>query len=137
MRYKTLAQQFFRFILVGSVVALIQFSILFALVQYMEVKSLYASSLGFVISAVLNYILNYTFTFRSKANHRKALARFLAVASVGLVLNGTLMKIGTDILSIHYIYSQIGAIACVIIWNFFANRKWTFSTPVRSKGSQF
>jgi len=134
MRIKALARQFFRFLLVGSLVAIVQFSVLFALVQYVKLGALFASSIGFIISAALNYILNYTFTFRSNASHSKALARFIAVASVGLLLNGVLMQIGTEILQIHYIYSQIGAIAFVIIWNFVANRMWTFSgsDPTRS-----
>jgi len=135
MRVKALARQFVRFLLVGSVVAIVQFSVLFALVQYVKLGPLFASSIGFIISAALNYILNYTFTFRSKASHSKALVRFIAVASVGLLLNGVLMQIGTEFLSIHYIYSQIGAIACVIIWNFAANRMWTFNGVDRPRST--
>jgi putative flippase GtrA len=37
-----------------------------------------------------------------------------------------LMKAGMDILFFHYIHSQFMAIAGVVIWNFFANKVWTF-----------
>ena len=130
MQRETIKKQFLTFILVGSFVAIVQFVIIIALVQYLGVGVVHASSTGFVICTFLNYILSYKITFRSRMKHRKALIQFLAVATVGLLLNGAIVKIGTDVLEIHYLLTQVGAMGVVIIWNFFANRCWTFGSDL-------
>jgi len=124
---RNLVKQLSRFILVGSLVAIVQFSILLALVEFFGTDPLSASTVGFLISAIINYLLNYSFTFRSQVPHFKALTRFIFVALSGLILNGVLMRISLDLLTMHYVLAQIISISCVIFWNFFVNRKWTFA----------
>lgn len=102
-----------------------------ALVSSIDVSPTLASTIGFVVSAVLNYLLNYTFTFRSTARHSAAITKFSLVALIGLSLNAALMKAGTDGLGINYLIVQTVAIGCVVIWNFLANKHWTFGRAER------
>lgn len=118
--------QFVRFVFVGIIVAIVHFIILFLFVEYANLGPIYSSSLGFAVSAIVNYLLNYHYTFHSKASHHKAIVRFFIIALIGLVANAFLMKIWISMLSMYYIVAQIFSILCVMIWNFLANRKWTF-----------
>jgi putative flippase GtrA len=104
---------------------------LIALVSSVDLSPTLASTAGFVVSAAINYMLNYTFTFRSTARHSAAIVKFALVALIGLSLNAALMKAGTDGLDINYLVVQTVAIGCVVIWNFLANKHWTFGRAER------
>ncbi len=79
---------------------------------------------GFAAGAMVNYSLNYRFTFRSGNPHYTSLPKFLAVALAGLCLNTMIMTLATE--RIHYLLSQSIATILVLGWNFLCNRYWTF-----------
>ncbi|MGA7748716.1 MAG: GtrA family protein, partial [Gallionella sp.] len=99
------------------------------LVHWVSSNPVLASSVGFVVSAFANYFLNYHYTFCSKVRHGPALIKFMALASVGLVLNSVIMQVLT-ISGLHYLIAQLGATAAVLLWNFAGNSLWTFRTAV-------
>jgi len=121
-----IASQFLRFATVGGIATAIQYLILIALVQGVNMNAVWASSIGFVISAFCNYLLNYHFTFQSNVEHRRAVIKFFIVAGVGLVLNSLTMLIATEYLGMHYLLAQVLATGLVLVWNFTGNRLWTF-----------
>lgn len=123
-----------RFFGVGIIAAIIQYSILIILVHFGMASSPTASSIGYAVSAVFNYYLNYTYTFRSSQNHLIAIIRFCVVAGLGFILNYAAMVVAVEALSIHYLISQIMATGLVIVWSFSANRLWTYKTSVNSSG---
>jgi putative flippase GtrA len=84
-----------------------------------------ASAVGFVLSAVGNYLLNYYFTFRSRRSHGPAVLKFVALSSVGLAVNSGLMHVLVGA-GWHYILAQVCATAVVFAWNFLGNSLWTF-----------
>jgi len=103
------------------------------LVHFFACPATLASSLGFATSAVLNYALNYRFTFASERRHIEAFPRFVVVATGGLLLNAVLMYAGTAGLGLHYLLVQVIATVIVLFWNFVANMKWSFASPSRSE----
>ena len=115
-----IASQFLRF------ATAILYLILVALVHAVNMNAVWASSIGFIVSAVCNYLLNYRFTFRSNVEHRRAVAKFVVVAGVGLVLNSLTMQIATENMRLHYLLAQVLATGLVLLWNFTGNRLWTF-----------
>jgi len=74
----------------------------------------------------VNYVLNYTFTYRSSLSHGVALPKFMAVAAVGFCINSLIMMIGTRWLPLNYLVVQVLATAAVLFWGFVANLLWTF-----------
>ena len=114
-----------RFGLVGALATAIQYLVLIALVRGTGMWPPVASALGFVLSAGVNYLLNYHFTFRSHQQHAPAVAKFLTLATVGLGLNATLMQVLVDI-GWHYLLAQVCVTAVVFLWNFVGNSLWTF-----------
>jgi len=119
-------KQFVSFTAVGAVGTAAHYSALVVLVQFMHVGPVPASGVGFVLGALVNYILNYRLTFRSTKLHRESMPKFFLVAIVGLVLNTAIMALLTEIFRLHYLLSQILATGSVLVWNFTANRYWTF-----------
>ena len=118
--------QFSRFGVVGAVGTLAHYALFLALIHAAAADPVAASAAGASLGALVNYVLNYRYTFRSARRHREALPRFLLVAAVGLALNTLLMAAFLNGLRLHYLAAQIGATLGVLVWNFLANRHWTF-----------
>lgn len=120
------ASQFLRFAAVGGIATAIHYLILVVLVHAGNMNAVWASSIGFMVSAVCNYLLNYRYTFQSDVEHRRAIIRFFVVAGVGLVLNSITMQIAIEYIHVHYLLAQVLATGLVLLWNFTGNRLWTF-----------
>ena len=121
-----LLRQFVKFFGVGSASAVGHFGVLILLVQVFGMAAVPASAAGALIGAWINYVLNYRYTFRSDKKHSEAVFKFAVVALLGLVLNTLFMWLGVEIFSMHYLLSQVVTTGLVFIWNFVANRCWTF-----------
>lgn len=123
---KAITKQFSCFFVVGVLSALIQFSILISSVEFFFIKPIFASTLGYIAGAWINYILNHYLTFKSNLSHKKTLVRFIFNSLFGLVLNFFLMKI--LLIYYPYILSQILASGVILFWNFLIHRYWTFGS---------
>jgi len=120
--------RFSRFLVVGALSTAIQYVILIALVESLSAAPTFASGIGFVVSSIANYHLNYGFTFQSDLPHRVAAPRFVMTAVFGLTLNSAAMFVFAELLSLQYVFAQILATSLTICWNFFANQAWSFSS---------
>jgi putative flippase GtrA len=87
--------------------------------------AVWASTLGAVLGAGANYLLNHLYSFRSARPHREAAPRFMLVAATGLAINaatvGALCAGGLPPLA-----AQLVATAAVLVCGFLLNRRWTF-----------
>jgi len=120
------ARQFSVFSLVGVVGTLVHYLVMAVLIEVFFVAPVPSSSIGFLTSAFVSYLLNYRITFSSRARHRLALPRFLIVGTIGLTLNSLLVGILTGPASLHWLIAQVVATLTVLCWNFAANFVWTF-----------
>jgi putative flippase GtrA len=118
--------QFQKFLLVGGLATATQYAVLVGMVRFLGADPVFASSCGYVISALLNYYLNHRLTFRSAQSHRRALPRFALISGGGLLLNSSIVWVLSEHGPIPYLAAQIAATAVVLLWNFWANSKWTF-----------
>jgi putative flippase GtrA len=126
-----LVGRFIRFALVGAVATGIQYLLLFVFVHWAGADPVLSSSAGFIVSALVNYFLNYCYTFRSTQPHALALVKFMSLAGVGLMLNSIIMQ-ASMMIGLHYLIAQTWATAGVVLWNFTGNSLWTF----RSTGNR-
>jgi len=127
-----LLDQVSRFVVIGCVATLMQYTVLIVLVQSGLADAVTASGFGFVSSALLNYILNRRFTFFSEAAHRKTAFRFTVVAVSGLSINSGLLFWMDETWGLHYLVAQLCATAVVLVWNFLLSRFWTFSSSAKA-----
>ncbi len=123
--HRSHAVRFVQFAVVGGFATGIQYCVLFVLVHFAQLDPVIASAIGFVVSAFLNYVVNYRYTFASDERHVLAGSKFAALASIGLMLNSLILAQLID-LGLHYLVAQLIATVAVLVWNFVGNSVWTF-----------
>jgi putative flippase GtrA len=130
-----LTSRFARFLLVGCLATGIQYAVLVLLVRTIGTDPTVASALGFVISAGVNYIVNYHYTFGSNERHSQAALKFATLAVAGLLINSASMHL-LLLAGWHYLLAQALTTAIVLLWNFTGNSVWTFRpTAARESNS--
>jgi putative flippase GtrA len=120
--------RFYKFVFVGSCATAIQYMLLTFLVEMYDLRASVASTIGFVVAAAVNYLLNRRFTFQSTARHSTAILKFLSVALVGVTLNAALIGWFEAHTTVHYLLAQTFATTVVLLWNYAGNAIWTFRT---------
>jgi putative flippase GtrA len=118
--------QFLVFAAVGAIGTAGHYVTLVTLVAVFQLDAVFSSVAGFLVGAMINYWLNYHVTFRSKSPHLNTAWKFFTLAAVGLLLNTLLMSWAVNTLKLHYLLSQVAATGLVLLWNYLANRAWTF-----------
>lgn len=117
---------FGRFLGAGAAATAVQYLVLVAGVELAGFDAVTASAVGFVCGAVLNYVLNHRYTYRSDVPHVRGATRFVLVVLVGLAGNVLLMALLAGWLGWNYLLSQLITTAVVMLWNFIAHSLWTF-----------
>ncbi len=116
-----------RFALVGALCTGIQYLLLAIGVEWLGLGAVIASTLGYLVSAAANYLLNRRYTYASSAPHARLVWKFVVVLATGLTLNALFMQLLQGYLQWHYVLAQLVATAGNLLWNFCAHRYWTFS----------
>jgi putative flippase GtrA len=127
-------ERFSRFLAVGAVGTLLDFSLL-TLLKLAGLPTLLANSLSFTAGLINNFTWNRLWTFSDtiQPNWRRQLAQFTTVSLVGLALSNIIVLSLENILGSLFGYPEWGylpakiiATGVVVFWNYFANRMWTF-----------
>ncbi len=116
----------FKFALVGGVGTLVQYLVLTAGVELFAVNPVVSSCVGYGLGFLVNYLLNFYFTFNLKAGHRAALIRYFSLSLFGFFLNLALVYLAINIVAMHYIPGQILATAVVFLSNYVLSSRWAF-----------
>ena len=123
-------KRFFKFCVVGALGTLVNLSVLFASVEWLGLWYIYGAVLAYAIALIHNFTLNKLWTFGDRRSEAKvvlgSLGRYFLVTTGGLAINLTVLFILTDLFDIWYIYSQVFAIICEVVWNFSRSRAWAF-----------
>ncbi len=120
-------QEVIKYMVVGGIGTLIDFGLLYVLVEFAGVWYLLAAILSFVAAVINNYILNKVWTFQDKSNQfAKQFVQFLIVSIVGLSLNTAILYGLVEFAGVWYLLAKALAIIVVLFWNFFTNKYWTF-----------
>lgn len=135
-RSHPLPAQFLRFLAVGAFATAVHYAVLVVGVRQLGWRAEAGASAGFVLGAAANYLLNRSFTFRSKVRHVHAVPRFLGIAAVGLALTALLVHLLATRAGLHYLLAQAVATGVVLLWNFAGNAALTFRArhPVGKMG---
>ena len=118
--------QFIKYAGSGAVGTTVHYLLLAVLVEGFGVGAVVASSCGAVAGALVNYGLNYRYTFRSTRPHRESLTKFAVVSAAGIALNALVVALGTSAFGWHYLPAQVVATGVVLGTAFAVNRVWTF-----------
>lgn len=120
-------RQFIKFGIVGISSTVIDWGIYLIVTRIFGIYYLMAKILSFGVAVLNSYIWNRRWTFRSDDPQKlRQFIKFLTISIVGLVLNSTIMFIAVDKLKYHDIIGLVLATGIVTIWNFLANKFYTF-----------
>jgi putative flippase GtrA len=122
----SIARKFLRFAGVGVFGTIAHYAVLIAIVELIAVDVIIGSSMGFIVGAAVNYVLNYHYTFQSTKDHRETLPKFYFIAVLGFMINGTIVYLLAHVANVNYLIAQVVATALVLVWGFTANYLWTF-----------
>lgn len=126
---RMLALQLVRYGFAGGLSFLTHLVVLVALVEAFGVDPVIATTLGFLASVVVSYVLQHRWVFRADVPVRVAFPRFLLVTTVGLAINSLIMGLGIRVTQQHYLLAQMVAFVAVPVSNYLLNRSWTFVPP--------
>lgn len=100
---KQLFEQIIRFGIVGFICFFIDFGITAGLANFFGVHYLISKFLGFVISAIVNYLLSIKFVFTQKKemDKKKEFTVFIILSAIGLLINEVVMYICIDGIYVH------------------------------------
>jgi putative flippase GtrA len=137
--------RFLKFMVVGTIGAVVDFGSFNILATLMGVSSVISSMISFVLALTSNFLWNRYWTYPdARSKHvSKQLGQFLVISFLGLAIRTPLfallekwmIRLFTDSLpTLSFSPTFLGhnfALATVIIiimfWNFFANRFWTYN----------
>lgn len=128
--------RFTRFLTVGAVGTLLDFSLL-TLLKLAGLPTLFANSISFTAGLLNNFTWNRLWTFGDavKTDWRRQLAQYAIISLFGLALNNIILLSleGVFVLLLGstqwaYLPAKIIATGVVVFWNYFANRTWTFKS---------
>ena len=116
----------FRYLVSGGTAALVHFAILTALVEWFSTQPLVATSIGFVIGSLVNYMLQYHWTFEADGQHHIILSRYTAVTIMTMSINSALFWTFTEQFQLYYLLAQLIATCMMVVVNFVINKHYTF-----------
>ena len=122
----SLPRQFLRFAAVGACGTLVQYATLEVGTGRLGIQAAWASAIGYLLGSVVNYLLNYFFTFESGKSHTEAASKYFSLLGVGFCINTGLMALLVHQLGWNLWIAQILTTGIGLIWNFTGSRYWAF-----------
>lgn len=125
---KKTTSQFIKFATIGTIGTAIHIIILYTLTEFAGVYYMISAVAAFLVALTNNFFMNKFWTFKetSKGKHIKRYATFLVVATIAFLVNITILYTITELFNVHYLISQVIAIAISLWINFFGSKKWAF-----------
>lgn len=120
------AATFVRFAMMGGIGTAAQYLTLVALVHAAGIDAVLASSIGAIVGAIVNYLLNQHVTFRGQRSWKETGPRYVVVVAIGFVLNAAVMALLVHGLALNYLASQIIATGVTFVVNFLISHFWAF-----------
>lgn len=122
-------QTFIRYTISGGLAAIVHFLTLIALVEISAVDATLASATGFCLAVIVNYNLQYHWTFKSSGSHKTIFTRYVVITFLMLGVNTLIFWVLYELQGVMYLLAQAIATAIVMFMNFTINKKYTFVSP--------
>jgi putative flippase GtrA len=138
--------RFLRFAVVGTIGAVIDFSIFNLLIQKFDFLPLSAQVISFTVAVISNFTWNRLWTYPDSRNKPLAqqLFQFVVVSLIGLGIRtlifgrieDAMVSLAKLVLPPNFILSPVSVghnlslafvIILILFWNFFVNRVWTYN----------
>ena len=118
-----------RFGLVGMSGVGVNYMLLYLLVEVGNLNPLLAASVATEAAILSNFTFNNLWTFRytrPKTSWRRRALQYNLFCLGGLVISVLVLAVLTCLVNIHYLVANTFAIGAATLWNYGANRYWTW-----------
>jgi len=115
----TLLSRFLRYFMTGGIAAIVDIGG-FGLLTYINVQTLVAAMVSFIIAAIVNYQLSSRYVFDHKPT-QKHFYQFLLIAVIGLCINVTITMVLMRSVEGFPMLAKVVAIAITFMINFLLN----------------
>lgn len=114
--------EFIRFCIVGAITFIVDYGLLYVLIEQIGYSYLYSSAISFTVAVWVNYIFCLTYVFKGGRNGIEQIVIFVLTSIIGLLLNQMFMWLFVEKFGLYYMFAKIGATWIVMIWNFVTKR---------------
>ena len=130
MTSKNFINTFFRYVLSGGTAAALHFYVLIAFMKYIpQINATLATTIAFSIACIVNYNIQYHWTFKVTGSHKRFFPRYISVTISTMGLNAAVFWYYHDIVHLSYLFSQFFATSIIFLVNFIINNFFTFKAP--------
>ena len=121
---KKTIEQIIKFGFVGGIAFLIDYGVLYACTEYLNIHYLISSIISFTVSVIFNYILSvkWVFNVNNGKDKKTNFIIFIVLSVIGLGINSLIMWFGVDIVNVHYMITKIGSTFIVMCFNFITRK---------------
>ena len=128
-KFSLFAKQTFKYYLVGASGVLVNLGLLYFLTDVIGVWYMLSQGIAIAVSITTNFILHKFWTYKQEITEAKTLERyikFILISLIGMGIQLGLTYSLVESLSMYYLHAAVLSITIASLFNYFANRKWTF-----------
>lgn len=123
---------FLKYSIVGATGTGVDLLVLYVLVGIYSYAVIPSAIISFTLAATNNFIFNQIWTFKHtqqnelEKKYHVTYLKFMIISIIGLCFTVILMYLFHTVLFIWYILAKIMTSVVVLLWNYYANKNWTF-----------
>jgi putative flippase GtrA len=119
-------ERFFRFAGVGAIATGLHYATLLLLVELAGSAPVLATCVGYLVGAAFSYLANHRWTFGGRAEHGRAVARYVAMLAFGFALNAAVVWILHDVAGLWYVAAQVASTGLGLFVNYAIASRWVY-----------
>ena len=122
---KNVVIQFFRYLFIGGIATIVDWSILFILTEFIFIHYLLSAIIAFIAGLIINFILSKLFVFKSNEVSMNLTIEFTIYSIIGIVglsITELIIFIFTNYIELYYMLSKMIATIIVLFWNYIARK---------------
>ena len=124
-KYKNVIFEFVKFGIVGFINTINDY-LTYRLCLYISIEYRISTTIGFIVSSIIGYLLQKKFVFKSKASKKESLVKFYVVYGSSLLLKLILVTIFVELLHVPKKYAPLLTMFITIPYNFILGKIWIY-----------
>ena len=118
---------FLRYLLSGGTAAALHFYLLIIFIEHIpKINATVATTIAFTAACIVNYLIQYYWTFKVTGSHRRFFIRYVSVTIITMGLNAAAFWYFHGHVHLSYLFSQFFATGIIFLVNFIINNFFTF-----------
>lgn len=117
--------QLFRYLFVGGIATVVDWGVLMALTELLEVHEMISAIFGFAAGLGTNYLLSKLLVFKANEARTNGWLEFLGYGLIGLMglgITELILLLGNVFPLVHYMVFKAIATTVVLVWNYLARK---------------